>query len=477
MTLPTDSESTLTVKTESFTIAPLTENVGLGTTNPAALAAIGGFSGNLKIIDPSNMGNVTQNDMAYISCDPNSDTSNIDPTSVAEVTAEANPLAMILYSLTANSCNMTGDIYSTLYTMTSIRESRLLEAMIQDVDPQGTIGVNSTSSDGTTQGSDTNPTGSAPTTAVAMSILYSITGIITLLFLIIIATGAVRAHRHPERYGPRGGGLPGRPRQSRAKGLARAMLETIPIVKFGDPEPVKAAGQERDIEMESVENNTHPSATPAVTAPPIAAAKDSLPKPTTPPPTSPLESGIGAATKADSTHSVGADMSEENPGCSICTEDFTTGEDVRVLPCNHKYHPACIDPWLLNVSGTCPLCRHDLRPATSNPETLAEGELPPPLNIVEGSRESDNASVPQQRRTRRFMDLHRLRHAPAHERIAALRNLREETRNGNGSGSGSSSSNEDAEEAAGRTTLTSRLRDTFRIRTRPQLQPASEQTQ
>jgi hypothetical protein len=26
-----------------------------------------------------------------------------------------------------------------------------------------------------------------------------------------------------------------------------------------------------------------------------------------------------------------------------------------VLPCQHKYHPNCIDPWLLNVSGTCPL--------------------------------------------------------------------------------------------------------------------------
>ena len=46
---------------------------------------------------------------------------------------------------------------------------------------------------------------------------------------------------------------------------------------------------------------------------------------------------------------------EEGLGCSICTEDFVKGEDVRLLPCNHQYHPECIDPWLLNVSGTCPL--------------------------------------------------------------------------------------------------------------------------
>jgi hypothetical protein len=28
---------------------------------------------------------------------------------------------------------------------------------------------------------------------------------------------------------------------------------------------------------------------------------------------------------------------------------------VRVLPCQHQFHPPCVDPWLVNVSGTCPL--------------------------------------------------------------------------------------------------------------------------
>jgi hypothetical protein len=41
--------------------------------------------------------------------------------------------------------------------------------------------------------------------------------------------------------------------------------------------------------------------------------------------------------------------------CPICTDEFIRGEDVRLLPCNHKFHPDCIDPWLVNVSGTCPL--------------------------------------------------------------------------------------------------------------------------
>jgi hypothetical protein len=41
--------------------------------------------------------------------------------------------------------------------------------------------------------------------------------------------------------------------------------------------------------------------------------------------------------------------------CTICEEYFQAGQDVRLLPCKHGFHPACIDPWLLNMSATCPL--------------------------------------------------------------------------------------------------------------------------
>ena len=47
---------------------------------------------------------------------------------------------------------------------------------------------------------------------------------------------AIRAIRHPERYGPRSGdnGPPGAfGAQSRARGLTRAILDTFPVVKFG----------------------------------------------------------------------------------------------------------------------------------------------------------------------------------------------------------------------------------------------------
>jgi Ring finger domain len=46
---------------------------------------------------------------------------------------------------------------------------------------------------------------------------------------------------------------------------------------------------------------------------------------------------------------------QDSKTCSICTEDFVEGRNVRILPCRHIYHRRCIDPWLLDFAGTCPL--------------------------------------------------------------------------------------------------------------------------
>jgi hypothetical protein len=48
-------------------------------------------------------------------------------------------------------------------------------------------------------------------------------------------------------------------------------------------------------------------------------------------------------------------LDHELASCSICTEDFLDRENVRILPCAHIYHQRCIDSWLLDFSGTCPL--------------------------------------------------------------------------------------------------------------------------
>lgn len=244
---------------------------------------------------------------------------------------------------------------------------------------EGASGSGSGSQNANDQQQSQGPLGPNPSTAVAMIILYTITGIITALFLVIITTGAIRAHRHPERYGPRA--LVGRPRQSRARGIGRAILDGIPIVKFGEREEPKPT----DVELAQTSSNQENRREADNTV-------DSRAAPTTNSDVPPTEDGIAAAAVGTTTSTQPPDA--DTQGCSICTEDFERGQDQRVLPCDHRFHPECIDPWLLNVSGTCPLCRVDLRPQKSrtsqdvdengNP-ILREGEqdelgdLPPPI--------------------------------------------------------------------------------------------------
>lgn len=46
------------------------------------------------------------------------------------------------------------------------------------------------------------------------------------------------------------------------------------------------------------------------------------------------------------------------PTCAICLDDFEPNETtVRQLPCQHIFHPDCVDSFLINSSSLCPLCK------------------------------------------------------------------------------------------------------------------------
>jgi hypothetical protein len=47
--------------------------------------------------------------------------------------------------------------------------------------------------------------------------------------------------------------------------------------------------------------------------------------------------------------------------CTICLESYQEGEKLRILPCKHRFHMSCVDAWLTTKSGTCPLCRDQLK--------------------------------------------------------------------------------------------------------------------
>jgi hypothetical protein len=167
-------------------------------------------------------------------------------------------------------------------------------------------------------------------------ILFVITGAIVAFFAAMVVIGVFRAYRHAERYMPPA--LPGQPRPSRAKGITRAILDTIPIIKLGDDgkSPTNSDAQLQPIGRVNTEST--------------GGGGSSLTR-------SWVDEG-----KAVTTTSERAESSDEEKGlwCSICTEEFKAGERIRLLPCNHRFHPGCIDPWLLNMNSTCPLCRIDL---------------------------------------------------------------------------------------------------------------------
>ncbi|XP_027177280.1 uncharacterized protein LOC113776346 isoform X1 [Coffea eugenioides] len=51
--------------------------------------------------------------------------------------------------------------------------------------------------------------------------------------------------------------------------------------------------------------------------------------------------------------------------CYICLAEYEEGDKIRILPCHHEYHVACIDKWLKEIHGVCPLCRRDVREGLS----------------------------------------------------------------------------------------------------------------
>lgn len=64
--------------------------------------------------------------------------------------------------------------------------------------------------------------------------------------------------------------------------------------------------------------------------------------------------------------------------CAICHEHAKLQDNLRLLPCKHRFHQTCVDVWLLQ-KHTCPLCRVNIL------DTLFTESIPDRAETLPGS--------------------------------------------------------------------------------------------
>ncbi|XP_042488825.1 E3 ubiquitin-protein ligase RLIM-like [Macadamia integrifolia] len=70
-------------------------------------------------------------------------------------------------------------------------------------------------------------------------------------------------------------------------------------------------------------------------------------------------------------HKSTADGGNDAEQCHICLAEYEEGDKIRVLPCRHEYHMACVDKWLKEIHGICPLCRGDVCEGVAQGTTIS----------------------------------------------------------------------------------------------------------
>ncbi|KAJ2769382.1 hypothetical protein IWQ57_003133 [Coemansia nantahalensis] len=57
----------------------------------------------------------------------------------------------------------------------------------------------------------------------------------------------------------------------------------------------------------------------------------------------------------------------EDCTCVICLGDYEEDDVLRLLPCRHHMHQACVDEWL-HINQTCPLCKRSVAGGPTAPD-------------------------------------------------------------------------------------------------------------
>ncbi|NWS01695.1 RNF43 ligase, partial [Motacilla alba] len=73
------------------------------------------------------------------------------------------------------------------------------------------------------------------------------------------------------------------------------------------------------------------------------------------------------------------------PVCAICLEEFSEGQELRIISCSHEFHRECVDPWL-QQHHTCPLCMFNILARDAGDQAMAASSRLVPQDMEPGRR-------------------------------------------------------------------------------------------
>lgn len=295
------------------------------------------------------------NTMMFVSCDTNSTETN----KFMDELISGGASCVVFYSRYSSGCTFDTSTPAkyrkipNLFTMLSTGASSQILTLLNSKNiVSATISTEQTST-------------SSNSALVAVCIIMVI---IAVTLFTVVMIGVIRFHRNPQRYGiPDAQALGYRPPYAtRARGLARAVLDSIPLVRVAEPTRVdNEASPQKETPEEPTRNSQDGeqffettsvfSSTSTVNTKNKPIVKEQMEETTVPvlhltlPENAPLDTQVAATY-----------VTQEEDLCPICFEKFYQNEILRELPCKHRFHADCIDPWFLNESSECPLCRIDL---------------------------------------------------------------------------------------------------------------------
>ena len=173
-----------------------------------------------------------------------------------------------------------------------------------------------------------------------------VVGLVALLIFLAWLTARLRPRFPTSAY------ILPRMREARQrKGIERFILESIPVVKYSagihPNEQAIVAGLYRSLYTSPPTREVRPEGTALAS---VEEGREQTTKEPGAPNSKDIPSEIYARPNRDQ-----SGANKEPTSCPVCQEDFVESASVRILPCGHIYHRRCIDPWLLDFSGTCPL--------------------------------------------------------------------------------------------------------------------------